>query len=52
MPNLGFPNYFIINKLKGNVAHVLPTKSCVTWWLMHLDAFRRFLGSNLGNSCT
>ncbi len=38
MSKLGFSNYFKINKLKQNVAHVLLTKSCVTWWLSHLDA--------------
>ncbi len=43
MPKLGFPNYFIVNKIKQNVAHVLPTKSCVIWWRRHLDASRRSL---------
>ncbi len=41
MPQLGFPNYFIVNKMKKNVAQVLPTMSCVTWWLRHLDASMR-----------
>jgi len=42
MVKLGFPNYVIINKLKENVAHVLPTKSCATWWLRNLDASMKF----------
>jgi len=41
MPKLGFPNYFIVNKIKENVAQASPTKSCVTWWLKHLDASMR-----------
>ncbi len=27
MSKLGFPNYFIVNKIKQNVAEALPTKS-------------------------
>jgi hypothetical protein len=38
MPKLGFSNCFIVNKIKENVAQALLTKSCVTWWLGHLDA--------------
>jgi len=38
---LGFPNCFIVNKIKENVAKVLPTKSCVIWWLSHLDVSMR-----------
>ncbi len=38
MSKLGFPNCFIINKIKENVAQALPIKSCVTWCLKHLDA--------------
>ncbi len=37
MAKLGFSNCFIVNKIKENVAQTLPTKSCVTWWLQHLD---------------
>ncbi len=46
MPKLGFPNCFIVNNIKQNVAQVLPTKSCVTWWLRHLDCHYELLGSN------
>jgi hypothetical protein len=41
MPKLEFPNCFIVNKIKQNVAHVSPTNSCVTWWLRYLDASMR-----------
>jgi hypothetical protein len=34
-----FPNCFIVNKIKENVAQVSLAKSCVTWWLRHLDAY-------------
>jgi hypothetical protein len=43
MPKLEFLNCFIVNKIKQNVAQVLLTKSCVTWWLRHLDTSMRFL---------
>jgi hypothetical protein len=52
MPKLGFPNYFIVNKVKQNVAQTLQSKICVIWWLRQLDASMRFLGSNSCNSCT
>jgi hypothetical protein len=42
MPKLGFPNCFIVNKIKENVAKDLSTKSCVTWWLKLLDASMRY----------
>jgi hypothetical protein len=38
MPMLGFLNCFIIKKIKQNATQVLSTKSCVIWWLRHLDA--------------
>jgi len=41
MPNLGFLNCFIVNKIKENIAQFLPKKSCVTLWLRHLDASMR-----------
>jgi hypothetical protein len=41
MPKLGFPNCFIVNKIKENVAQALPTNNCVTWWLRHVDASMR-----------
>ncbi len=41
MPKLGFPNCFIVNMIKENVAQVFLTKSCVTLWLRHLDASMR-----------
>ncbi len=41
MPKLGFPNCFIVNKLKQNVAQSLPIKSCVTWWPRPLEASMR-----------
>jgi hypothetical protein len=39
---LGIANYFIVNKVKQNVAQVLRTKSCVIWRLRHLDASMKF----------
>jgi hypothetical protein len=42
MPKLGFPNYFIVNKVKQNVAQTLQSKICVIWWLRQLDASMRF----------
>jgi len=41
MPKLGFPNCFTVNKIKENVTQAPLTKSCVTWWLKHLDASMR-----------
>ncbi len=52
MPKLGFPNCFIVSKIKENVAQALPTKSCVTWWLRHLDASMRSWVRIHVNSCT
>jgi len=42
MPKLGFPNYFIVNKVKKNVAQTLQSKICVIWWLRQLDVSMRF----------
>jgi hypothetical protein len=47
MPKLGFPNCFIVNKIKENVAHASLTKSCVTWWLRHLDASMRWVQTHV-----
>ncbi len=37
MPKLGFPNCFIGNKIKENIAQTLPAKSCATRWPRHLE---------------
>jgi hypothetical protein len=50
MPKLGFPNCFIVNNIKQNVAQVFLTKSCVTSWLRHLDASMRSWVQTWANS--
>jgi hypothetical protein len=52
MPELGFPNYFIVNKIKQNVAKCSTNQKLCDLVVKAFECPHRVLGSNSSNSCT